>query len=66
MKNKFKDSIDNANVYDAASRTPLEKQINLSKRFKNNILLDDEILITSKDINSSKIKKIFECNESLK
>ena len=39
MKNKFKDSIDNANVYDAASRTPLEKQINLSKRFKNNILL---------------------------
>ena len=31
MKNKFKDSIDNANVYDAALRTPLEKQINLSK-----------------------------------
>jgi hypothetical protein len=28
--------------------------------FKKNILLDDEILITSKDINSSKIKKIFE------
>ncbi len=44
MKNKFKDSIDNANVYDAASRTPLEKQINLSKRFKNNILLKREDL----------------------
>ena len=44
MKNKFKDSIDNANVYDAALRTPLEKQINLSKRFKNNILLKREDL----------------------
>jgi len=28
--------------------------------FENNILLDDEILIISKDINSSKLKKIFE------
>lgn len=44
MKNEFKDKIDNANVYDAALRTPLEKQINLSKRFDNNILLKREDL----------------------
>ena len=44
MKNEYKKRIDNANVYDAAIRTPLEKQINLSKRFNNNILLKREDL----------------------
>ena len=28
--------------------------------FKDNILFDDEILITSKDINSANMRKIFE------
>ena len=44
MKNEFKDNIDKANVYDAALKTPLEKQVNLSKRFNNNILLKREDL----------------------
>ena len=44
MKNEYKDKIDKANVYDAALRTPLEKQLNLSKRFNNNILLKREDL----------------------
>ena len=44
MKNEYKDRIDKANVYDAALRTPLEKQLNLSKRFNNNILLKREDL----------------------
>ena len=44
MKNEYKDKIDKANVYDAALRTPLEKQVNLSKRFNNNILVKREDL----------------------
>ena len=45
MKNEYKKRIDDANVYEAAIRTPLEKQINLSKRFNNNILLKREDLL---------------------
>ena len=44
MKNKYKKRIDQANVYEAAVRTPLEKQENLSERFQNNILLKREDL----------------------
>ena len=44
MKNKYKKRIDQANVYEAAERTPLEKQENLSERFQNNILLKREDL----------------------
>ena len=44
MKNAYKKRIDEANVYDAAIKTPLQKQENLSNRFNNNILLKREDL----------------------
>ncbi|MBT4995014.1 MAG: threonine ammonia-lyase, biosynthetic [Hellea sp.] len=44
MKNAYKKRIDEANVYDAAIKTPLQKQVNLSNRFNNNILLKREDL----------------------
>jgi len=44
MKNEYKKRIDEANVYEVAKRTPLDKQLNLSERFKNNILLKREDL----------------------
>ena len=44
MKNAYKKRIDEANVYDAAIKTPLQKQVNLSNRFNNNIFLKREDL----------------------
>ena len=44
MKNAYKKRIDEANVYEAAIKTPLQKQQNLSQRFNNNILLKREDL----------------------
>jgi len=44
MKNAYKKRIDVANVYEAAIKTPLQKQQNLSQRFNNNILLKREDL----------------------
>ena len=44
MKNAYKKRIDEANVYDAAIKTPLQKQVNLSNRLNNNIFLKREDL----------------------
>jgi threonine dehydratase len=44
MKNEYKKRIDEANVYDVAKKTPLQKQSILSSRLNNKILLKREDL----------------------
>ncbi len=44
MKNEFKKRIDQAKIYDVVKKTPLDKQVNLSLRFKNKIYLKREDL----------------------
>ena len=44
MKNEYKKRIDEANVYDVAKKTPLQKQSILSSRLNNTVLLKREDL----------------------